>query len=419
MAGLLDQNLTDEEKKRLWGTISSYGSYQPGGTPIQEQNIYTQPMEGTTIPNNYDPNQARIEALNSIAPKVQTPATMNRLTQYTANQLPPTPTTPDVWQGPNYYPGTVSSPEEQARNQAWAEQLQIGRIMKTVPTYSAVGGPQGVKYDQSGTKEVPDYTARMLAQQRPELAAARNQQKELNLPPDIDTFGLQKMGQAYMTPEGRGQLAAYLGTPQGAKEFNDFWTQRKMTAPNIYNFVPTAEGFIPGNIRTGGLGKPSGIGKPMTNEMVTAGQQIGTLQETLDRVKNIYNKNYVGPIAGRLSNIAENTVGLKPEQAGFYSDLAQIQNSLIYLMSGKQINEQEYKRLQRQLPDRNLPPSVFESRMTNFEKTLKSIMGEREKRLGGYGGSTNQSQRIVIGTGIEKGTGKRVIRYSDGEVDYE
>jgi hypothetical protein len=291
--------------------------------------------------------------------------------------------------------------------------------MKTVPTYSAVGGPQGVKYDQSGTKEVPDYTARMLAQQRPELAAARNQQKELNLPPDIDTFGLQKMGQAYMTPEGRGQLAAYLGTPQGAKEFNDFWTQRKMTAPNIYNFVPTAEGFIPGNIRTGGLGKPSGIGKPMTNEMVTAGQQIGTLQETLDRVKNIYNKNYVGPIAGRLSNIAENTVGLKPEQAGFYSDLAQIQNSLIYLMSGKQINEQEYKRLQRQLPDRNLPPSVFESRMTNFEKTLKSIMGEREKRLGGYGGSTNQSQRIVIGTGIEKGTGKRVIRYSDGEVDYE
>lgn len=159
----------------------------------------------------------------------------------------------------------------------------------------------------------------------------------------------------------------------------------RQSAPPIYNFVQTGEGIVPGNVRTGKMGEPTGFNKPMPNEMITQNQQIGTLKETLNRVKTLYKKDYVGPVAGRVAGLEESTVGLSTEQAIFNADNAQIQNTLVYLMSGKQINEQEYARLKKQLPDKNLPPSVYEARMDTFEKTLDSIIKEREKNQGGYG----------------------------------
>lgn len=161
--------------------------------------------------------------------------------------------------------------------------------------------------------------------------------------------------------------------------------KRRAEGLPYYTFQQTSEGITPANVRSGELGQPSGAGKPFTGEMITTEQQIGTLKETLQRVKTLYKDNYVGAVTGRLAGLAEKTVGLSSEQAQFNSDLAQVKNSLIYLMSGKQINESEYKRLLDQLPDKNLPPSVFKARMSNFDKTLNSIISQRQKNIGGYG----------------------------------
>lgn len=63
-------------------------------------------------------------------------------------------------------------------------------------------------------------------------------EKELNLPPDIDTFGMLKLGRRYSTPEGRTEIMEYLGTPAGKVEYEKWWDKRKTTAPPIYNIVP-------------------------------------------------------------------------------------------------------------------------------------------------------------------------------------
>ena len=156
-------------------------------------------------------------------------------------------------------------------------------------------------------------------------------------------------------------------------------------------FLSTAEGYLPANRRTGEIGQPSGVGKPLTNEMITAEQQISGLQESLNKVKETYKPEYVGAVAGRFGSLKESTVGVPEDQATFYADLADIGNTLIYLKSGKQINETEYQRLLKQLPDRNNPEPVFRARMVEFQRILDNILSTRQSKMGGYGSSRSDS----------------------------
>jgi hypothetical protein len=214
------------------------------------------------------------------------------------------------------------------------------------------------------------------------------QTKEFNIPADLDTFlagqaGMQ--GWNYMTPEGRQAAMQWYGTPQGQQAYNAWWERRKTTAPPIYNFLQTSEGYAPGNVRAGTVGAPTGKAKPLTGEMITAEQQISTLKDTLDQAKKLYKPDWVGPVVGRTAGVLEQTVGIDPKRSAFNAQVAQMKNTLVYLMSGKQINEQEYERLRAQLPDINLPPKNFQARMGEFERTLNSIIMNRRKNMGGYG----------------------------------
>ncbi len=214
------------------------------------------------------------------------------------------------------------------------------------------------------------------------------QTKEFNIPADLDTFlagqaGMQ--GWNYMTPEGRQAAMQWYGTPQGQQAYNAWWERRKTTAPPIYNFLQTSEGYAPGNVRAGTVGAPTGKAKPLTGEMITAEQQISTLKDTLDQAKKLYKPDWVGPVVGRTAGVLEQTVGIDPKRSAFNAQVAQMKNALVYLMSGKQINEQEYERLRAQLPDINLPPKNFQARMGEFERTLNSIIMNRRKNMGGYG----------------------------------
>lgn len=222
-----------------------------------------------------------------------------------------------------------------------------------------------------------------------EFAKAKTSGKEISGGNDVDNFLGTRFQGFYTDEKVRANAFNWLATAAGKKAWEEEQKRllkQKQEFATPYNIiVPTAEGLVPFDARKGRLGEPTGIGKPLTGEMITTGQQINTLKETFDRVNTLYKKEYVGPIQGRTGGLKEKTVGLKAEQAQFYSDLEQTKNSLIYLMSGKQINESEFKRLMAQLPDRNLPSGVFEARMKNFKMTLDSILKNREKNLGGYG----------------------------------
>ena len=199
-------------------------------------------------------------------------------------------------------------------------------------------------------------------------------------------IGRKFVDPAYLTdPEKHKEALKWLATEEGSKELKK--TRDELTAPAV-TFLQTAEGFIPATTKGEGIGtvgKPTGLGKPLPSEMITTEQQIGTLKETLGRVKKNYDPAYVGFVAGRLGKFGEKTIGVGEKASSFYSDVAQLRNTLIYLMSGKQINEQEYKRLTEQMPVETMPVSTFNARMKNFEATLDSIIKERQKGMGGYG----------------------------------
>lgn len=202
-------------------------------------------------------------------------------------------------------------------------------------------------------------------------------------------------------PGKRAQAKSILDAMQQRK----IATAQSMPAPTVYvGTTGTGEPILTGGTK----GKPElktppvpGGGriepKPtaMPSEMVVAEQQIATLQNTLDRVNSNYDASYVGPVAGRLGAVKEQWTGIPDKQAMFYADLAQVNNSLVYLMSGKQINEEEYKRLLKQLPVATLPEGVFKSRMKVFKSTLESIIEERHKNMKSRGVQPKETKNKI------------------------
>jgi len=195
--------------------------------------------------------------------------------------------------------------------------------------------------------------------------------------------------ESFADAQGKNWKVPYAGQDEGG---NDIWDwSRKQPAPvsPIANIVLPGVTDLEGNpVVIPNRGTPTVtpvtgevIKQKLSSEMVVTEQQIGTLRDTFNRAKTLYKKDYVGPISGRVASMKEKTVGIPNEQAAFNSGIAQMQNSLVYLMSGKQINEQEYERLKRQLPSIELPSNVFEARMDEFERTLNSIITNREKNI--------------------------------------
>ena len=87
----------------------------------------------------------------------------------------------------------------------------------------------------------------------------------------------------------------------------------------------------------------------------------------------------LGPAAGRIGGLRSEFVGDDPEAADLYQTVDDMKNQLVYMLSGKQINEQEYKRLRDTMPGRNLPAATFHVRLNNFEQRLSEVL---ERRMG-------------------------------------
>lgn len=119
-------------------------------------------------------------------------------------------------------------------------------------------------------------------------------------------------------------------------------------------------------------------------------QQIGdfnTLSDQLQTVKSTYKPEYTGAVQARTGELAQTLdipkIGLGAEtgRADFYANVNSIRNQLLYLRSGKQINEKEYERLVAELPNEKRSDVDFEAKLANFEKVFEEIKANRVRAL--------------------------------------
>jgi hypothetical protein len=127
-----------------------------------------------------------------------------------------------------------------------------------------------------------------------------------------------------------------------------------------------------------------------------------TLLGQLDRVSIIYNNSsqYTGPVQGRIGALRNLTgIGATGEEATLRAELASIQNSIIYLKSGKQINEAEFARLKAELPLVTDPEPVFNAKLTRAKALLTTMMENRQREFAarGFRGSSAPAAPYNVG----------------------
>lgn len=126
--------------------------------------------------------------------------------------------------------------------------------------------------------------------------------------------------------------------------------------------------------------------KAMPSEQVQKESDLSTLQFATDKVSASYDPKFVGPIGSRIGKGKQFVEGMAtPEATDFYSNVADLRNQLVYLRSGKAINEEEYKRLLAAIPNENMSPTDFARRMGNFKQLLQVINQSRQQTLSGTG----------------------------------
>lgn len=110
--------------------------------------------------------------------------------------------------------------------------------------------------------------------------------------------------------------------------------------------------------------------------------------ETLESIANGFEKftdedlkEFVGPANARIEKAKLYTPKAKERAGDFYQQLQDMKNQIIYLRSGKQINESEYKRLIDAMPDENKNIGVFKVQAKRFVKTFRLMMENRRKEL--------------------------------------
>lgn len=171
---------------------------------------------------------------------------------------------------------------------------------------------------------------------------------------------------------------------------------------------------------------PGGAALNPLNKTLQAEQaeKSGTFQAMTDLVQRIREditnpktgqlseegKSYLGPVDTPTQLAASFTPKANVGFTNFHQKLADLKNQIIYLRSGKQINEQEYKRLRDSLPSEYRDESTFLSNLDNFQRTFEDVMAKRQQAFqqAGYKVSGNVPPTAPTGN-PGKPSGFRVI----------
>jgi len=130
-------------------------------------------------------------------------------------------------------------------------------------------------------------------------------------------------------------------------------------------------------------------------------KQLSELEATLEQITNVeklYKPDFVGPIKGRVAGVKEATTGNIPEeQIEMRAALRDAADFLLRARSGAQINEQEFKRMMTFLPQDNLPPKVFEVRLSRFKRELQTLIRTKKRLAGTTRGEVEKQEGDIFG----------------------
>lgn len=140
--------------------------------------------------------------------------------------------------------------------------------------------------------------------------------------------------------------------------------------------------------------------KSLPGEQIQKETDLATLGQSIERISKLYNPELVGPVGARVGKGKQYIEGTAtPEAASFYSTVQDARNQIVYLRSGKQINEEEYKRLMDALPNENMSPTDFQARLVNFKQLYNTILESRKSALSGSGYRGPKTELKPINTG--------------------
>jgi hypothetical protein len=147
-----------------------------------------------------------------------------------------------------------------------------------------------------------------------------------------------------------------------------------------------------------GTFRPVGTGeeapsKPLPEGAVKEFGALAGLIGTTQKIESLFKPAFVGPVAGRYYGVKEKFIDMPEDQVQFYSYVRDAKDALLRARSGAQINEQEYARLVKFLPDENLPEKNFISRLKRFQDQIGILQTEKAKTYSGQG------YKIDISTG--------------------
>lgn len=186
---------------------------------------------------------------------------------------------------------------------------------------------------------------------------------------------------------------------------------------NAGSFVPLTDdyGVVTGawNPKTGGYATPPVAGARKaaipTGERESASTADGMVMD-LRRAEELAQRfsGEIGPVSGRMSSIASKFTEQDPDLNELQQIIGSLKNRLIYLKSGKQINESEYKRLADTMPSMEQPLSRFFTNLSRMEIEMGQIAARNAAKRSGAPSGSRMSK-----TQTNTRTGARRTVYSD------
>lgn len=161
------------------------------------------------------------------------------------------------------------------------------------------------------------------------------------------------------------------GTEGTAKPQQTSFVDEESGKPLIFD--PKTGTYIIANVNSGGI-SPKPVNPSATEREKTA--SFAVIRDQLDRIEKSYKSRYVGLISGQIGRV---TQWKDSDEAAFRQIVLDVKDSLLRARSGAQINEQEYARLAKLVPDFTDSEAQFAGKMKSFKATFEAIARERVK----------------------------------------
>lgn len=137
-------------------------------------------------------------------------------------------------------------------------------------------------------------------------------------------------------------------------------------------------------------------GNPIRMPTAEESQQLATAESLSDKFSQVTQKfNVVGDQALGVGKYHVNKYGQyipwvesDPDVVDFYTNINSINNAMIYYMSGKQINENEEKRIRAELLEPELNPDAFAQRLQTAQRNFDYLRSLKDKAIANVGKRT-------------------------------